>query len=74
MLSLLTTMVSVPFLLKVYKMIDVNSLDKIFVDDVLYLFDQGEPMSEIAYIMGCDVATVDAIVCNGISIDTMDVM
>jgi len=67
-------MASVLFRLKVYKMIDVNSLDKIFVDDVLYLFDQGEPMSEIAYIMGCDIATVDAIVCNGITIDTMEIM
>jgi hypothetical protein len=53
-------------------MIDVNSLDKIFVDDVMYLFDQGENLGRIAYIMNCDVQTVDAIVCNGISIDTME--
>jgi hypothetical protein len=55
-------------------MIDVNSLDKIFVDDVLYLFDKGETLSQIAYIMGCDIATIDAIVCNGISIDTTEIM
>jgi hypothetical protein len=55
-------------------MIDVNSLDQVFVDDVLYLFDQGNPMNEVAYIMGCDVATVDAIICNGISIDTTELL
>jgi hypothetical protein len=66
-------MVSVLLLFKVLKMmIDVNSLDKIFVDDVLYLFDEGETLSRIAFIMGCDVETVDAIVCNSISIDTSE--
>jgi hypothetical protein len=65
-------MVLVMLPLKVFKMIDVNSLDKIFVDDVLYLFDKGETLSQIAYIMGCDIATIDAIVCNGISIDTVE--
>jgi len=55
-------------------MIDVNSLDQVFVDDVMYLFDQGSSMSKIAYIMGCDNATVDAIVCNGISVDTAEIM
>jgi hypothetical protein len=53
-------------------MMNVNSLDKIFVDDVLYLFDQGEPISRIAYIMGCDLETVDAILCSKISTDIMD--
>jgi hypothetical protein len=55
-------------------MIDVNSLDQIFVDDVMYLFDQGENIGRIAYIMNCDMATVDAIVCNGISIDTTELL
>jgi hypothetical protein len=55
-------------------MIDVNSLDKIFVDDVMYLFDQGETLSRIAYIMGCDTEMIDAIVCNGISIDTTELL
>jgi hypothetical protein len=55
-------------------MIDVNSLDQVFVDDVLYLFDQGENIGRIAYIMNCDMATVDEILCNAISIDTMELM
>jgi hypothetical protein len=55
-------------------MIDVNSLDKIFVDDVMYLFDQGEPLSRIAYIMGCDTEMIDAIVCQSITNDTLDLM
>jgi hypothetical protein len=55
-------------------MIDVNSLDKIFVDDVMYLFDQGESLSQISYIMGCDVEMIDAIVCNGISVDSSEIL
>jgi hypothetical protein len=51
-------------------MIDVNSLDTIFVDDVMYLFDRGESINKIAYTMGCDMETIDAIVCRGISMDT----
>jgi hypothetical protein len=56
----------------VHKVIDTNSLDQVFVDDVLYLFDQGENIGRIAYIMNCDMATVDAILCDAISVGTME--
>jgi hypothetical protein len=55
-------------------MIDVNSLDKIFVDDVLYLFDQNVDLGRIAEILDCDFAVVDAIICQSITNDTLDLM
>jgi hypothetical protein len=70
---MLTLMVLVLFLLE-RNMIDVNSLDKIFVDDVMYLFDQGKNLSQIAYIMGCDTDMVDAIVCQSITDDVIDTL
>jgi hypothetical protein len=55
-------------------MIDVTSLDKIFVDDVMYLFDQGENISRIAYIMGCESSLIDSIICGDISQQTMEIL
>jgi hypothetical protein len=52
--------------------IDVNSLDNIFIDDVMYLFDNGNSIDQIAYIMGCDTATVDFVICSCISGDTTE--
>lgn len=70
---MLTVTVSAKFLLE-SNMIDVNSLDTIFVDDVMYLFDQNKPLSQIAYIMGCDEETVDQLICKMISENTSDCM
>lgn len=55
-------------------MIDANSLDQVFVDDVLYMFDMGESISKIAYIMGCDAQLIDDIICQVISETTSDTL
>lgn len=73
MLVMLTISVSVLFLLE-FNMIDVNSLDKIFVDDVMYLFDQNIDMGTIAEMLECEFEVVDAIVCQSISTDTTELL
>lgn len=55
-------------------MMDVDSLDQVFKDDVMYLFDRGENIGRIAYIMNCDIATVDAILCESIAECTTDLV
>jgi hypothetical protein len=55
-------------------MIDIDSLDQVFVDDVLYMFDMGESINFIASVMGCDAEIVDAIICSCISSDTTELL
>jgi hypothetical protein len=47
-------------------------MDQVFIDDVMYLYDIGEPFTKIAYVMGCDVSDVEQIVYKVIASNTSD--
>lgn len=54
------------------KMIDVRLLDPRFVADIVYLFEKGENIGRIAYLMDTDMETVDQILCDSIAKDMVE--
>ena len=53
-------------------MVSEMSMDQVFIEDVMYLFDSGMSLRRIAFIMGCDVDTVDRIVCDNVPVSDDD--
>jgi hypothetical protein len=55
-------------------MINLSSYDQDFIDELMFLFDMGESMNQIATKMKCDVNTVDQIICETISCNTLEIL
>lgn len=51
---------------------DVEFYDVRFVQNVLYLFDQGKNIREIAFLMDTDVEIVDNIICDSLAKDMVE--
>lgn len=55
-------------------MIDLSNYDQNFIDELMFLFDMGETVNQIAAKMKCDVNTVDQIICETISSNTLEIL
>ena len=49
--------------------------DQIFIDDVMFLFDEErQPVSQIAYIMNVPIDEIDMIICSQVANNVMEIV
>jgi hypothetical protein len=53
----------------------MNRFKKEFIDDIMFLYDEErQPISQIAYIMGCSVDKVNEVICSEIAKSVSEVV